>query len=113
MGIALVSAAVLTYNEERNIVACLDSLSWADELLVVDSFSSDRTVELARARGARVEQRRFVNWADQRTAAMQLAYHLWVFFVDADERATPELAAPGWPVCRPQRWLLRRTDPSP
>ncbi len=88
-----VSAIVLTLNEERHIAACLDTLLWADELIVLDSFSSDRTVEIARAKGARVEQRRFINWADQRTAAMSLASHPWVFFVDADERATAELAA--------------------
>ena len=88
-----VSAIVLTLNEERHIAACLDTLLWADELIVLDSFSSDRTVEIARAQGARVEQRPFINWADQRTAAMSLASHPWVFFVDADERATAELAA--------------------
>lgn len=88
-----VTAIVLTYNEERHIGACLDALAWADELIVLDSLSSDRTQEIARAAGARVEQRSFVNWAEQRAAAMALASHRWVFFVDADERATPELAA--------------------
>jgi (heptosyl)LPS beta-1,4-glucosyltransferase len=88
-----VSVIVLTYNEERNIASCLDTLDWADELIVLDSFSSDRTVEIAGSSGARVEQRTFVNWAEQRTAAMALAHEPWIFFVDADERATPELAA--------------------
>jgi (heptosyl)LPS beta-1,4-glucosyltransferase len=84
---------VLTFNEERNIAACLDTLTWADELIVLDSFSTDRTVEIARAKGARVERHTFTNWAAQRTAAMALTKLPWVFFVDADERATPELAA--------------------
>ncbi len=87
------SAIVLTLDEEHNIAECLASLAWADELLVLDSFSADRTVEIAREQGARVEQRRFVNWADQRQAAMTMAGNPWVFFVDADERATPALAA--------------------
>lgn len=87
------TAIVLTYNEERRIAACLASLAWADELIVLDSLSSDGTREIARAHGARVEQRAFVNWAEQRSAAMALASYRWVFFVDADERATPELAA--------------------
>jgi (heptosyl)LPS beta-1,4-glucosyltransferase len=86
------SAVVLTYNEEKHIAACLDSLAWAGERVVLDSFSSDQTVDIAREHGARVEQRRFVNWAEQRTGAMALVGCPWVFFVDADERATPELA---------------------
>lgn len=89
----MLSAVVLTRNEERNIEECLRSLTWADALLVVDSNSTDRTVELARGAGAGVEQRAFVNYADQRNAALELANSDWVFFVDADERATPELAS--------------------
>lgn len=87
-----VSAVVLTYNEEQHIAACLDTLAWADELLVLDSLSTDRTVEIARAKGARVEQAPFADWAEQRTRAMSLARRPWVFFVDADERATADLA---------------------
>jgi glycosyltransferase involved in cell wall biosynthesis len=87
------SIVVLTYNEEKNIAACLDTLTWGDELMVLDSFSSDATPAIARSHGARVEQHPFTNWAEQRSEAMQLAVHPWVFFVDADERATPDLAA--------------------
>jgi len=89
----MLSAVVLTRNEEHNIEECLRSLTWADHLLVVDSNSTDRTVELARGAGASVEHRAFVNYADQRNAALELAHSDWVFFVDADERATPELAS--------------------
>lgn len=87
-------AAILTKNEARNIVACINSVGWADQVLVSDSYSSDATAELARAAGAVVSQRAFEGWAIQRNSALDEAAALgahWVFFVDADERATPEL----------------------
>ncbi|HUV73976.1 MAG TPA: glycosyltransferase family 2 protein, partial [Anaerolineae bacterium] len=90
---AQVSAVVLTRNEERNIADCLDTLQWAEELLVLDSFSDDATIEIADVMGAKVRQRRFDNYALQRNAALRMASGEWVFFVDADERVTPELAA--------------------
>jgi glycosyltransferase involved in cell wall biosynthesis len=89
---AEITAIVLTKNEEANIVECLDSLRWADELLVLDSFSDDATVEIAKTMGAEVQQRSFDNYAFQRNAALRMARTEWVFFVDADERATEELA---------------------
>jgi len=87
----MISVVVLTKDEERNIVACLEGARWADELLVLDSGSSDRTVELARSLGARVEFRPFTDYADQRNAALEMARGDWVFFLDADERITPKL----------------------
>lgn len=87
-------AAILTKNEARHIAACIESVRWADAVLVSDSFSSDATIELARAAGAIVTQRAFEGWAIQRNAALEEAAALgadWIFFVDADERATPEL----------------------
>lgn len=87
------SVVVLTKNEEENIAACLESIRWADELIVLDSFSEDGTVEIAHHLGARVEQRRFTNYPSQRNAGIELARGDWILFVDADERATPELAA--------------------
>jgi len=87
-----IAAIVIAKNEEENIAACLDTLRWADELIVLDSFSDDATVEIARASGAEVRQRRFDNYALQRDAALGMTRKEWVFFVDADERATPELA---------------------
>jgi glycosyltransferase involved in cell wall biosynthesis len=87
-----VSVVVLTRNEEENIADCLDTVQWADELLVLDSGSDDATVEIAQSKGARVRERRFDNYALQRNAALGMANGEWVFFVDADERATPELA---------------------
>jgi len=88
----MLTAIVLTRNEEKHLPGCLASLSWADDVVVFDSFSTDRTVEIARAAGARVVQRRFDNYAGQRNAALQATEAEWAFFVDADERATPELA---------------------
>lgn len=88
-----VAAAVIAKNEERNIAACLASLAWADETVVLDSCSSDRTVELARAAGASVYQRPFDNFAFQRNAALDHVQSDWVLFVDADERVSPALAA--------------------
>ncbi|MGD8464005.1 MAG: glycosyltransferase family 2 protein [Anaerolineae bacterium] len=87
-----VVAVVLTHNEEDHIGACLDSLAWADGQVVFDDFSTDRTVEIAGAHGARVVPHRLENFAAQRDAALAAVDAEWVLFVDADERATPELA---------------------
>lgn len=89
---AKLAAVVLTKDEERHIGDCLDSLSWADERMVFDDFSTDGTVEIARAAGARVLQRALDDFAAQRNAALQAVETEWVLFVDADERVTPDLA---------------------
>lgn len=88
-----ISAVVLTRDERRHLADCLASLAWADEVLVVDSGSRDDTPEVARERGARVEVNPWVNYAVQRQRALELAVSEWVFFVDADERVPPSLAA--------------------
>jgi glycosyltransferase involved in cell wall biosynthesis len=88
-----VTAIILTRNEAENLPACIDTVRWADEILVVDAFSTDRTPELAAGLGARVVQHPFKNFAAQRNFAQQEARHDWVLFVDADERVSPELAA--------------------
>lgn len=90
---ARLAAIVLTANEERHIGSCLDSLAWAERRIVFDSFSADRTCDIARERGAEVIQHPFADYASQRNVAMQMVEADWIFFVDADERATPELAA--------------------
>lgn len=89
----MLAAIILTLNEEKHLPDCLKSLAWADEIVVFDSFSTDGTLEVARAAGATVLQRKFDNYAAQRNAALASTAAEWVFFVDADERATPELAA--------------------
>ncbi len=88
------AAVILTKNEAHHIADCVASLrDWVDRVVVWDSVSSDETVALARAAGAVVVQRPFDNYASQRQAALESIRAEWVFFVDADERATPALAA--------------------
>ena len=90
-GHPMVSAIVVCFNEERNIGACLDSLRWCDEIVVVDSFSTDRTVETCRQYTERVVQRPWAGYRDQKAFAHSLATKDWVFLVDSDERVSPEL----------------------
>ena len=87
-----ITALVLTLNEEDNIAECLKTLAWADRVLVLDSGSTDRTVEIAQSLGAEVFFHPFKNYADQRNYALSLVQTEWVLFVDADERVPPELA---------------------
>lgn len=86
------TAIVLTKDEEKQIVPCLETLHWGDEIVVFDSFSQDATVARATEAGARIRQRAFDNYAAQRNAALDEAHGEWVLFVDADERVTPALA---------------------
>ncbi len=86
------TAVILTLNEAEHIQACIESLQWADRVVVFDSFSQDDTVALASASGAEVLQNPFENYAQQRNAALDAIQTDWVFFVDADERGTPKLA---------------------
>jgi glycosyltransferase involved in cell wall biosynthesis len=91
----MVSVLILTFNEEVNLGRCLDSVAWSDDVVVVDSYSSDRTVEIAKAKGARVLQNRFVDFAAQRNFGVtqgNLA-HDWVLHLDADEIVPEELRA--------------------
>jgi glycosyltransferase involved in cell wall biosynthesis len=89
----VISVLILTLNEEINLPRCLDSVAWSDDILVLDSFSTDRTLEIARTRGVRVLQNRFVNFAEQRNFGLQHGgfKHPWTFHLDADEEITPEL----------------------
>lgn len=89
---AKVSVTVITLNEAANIDGCLDSASWADEVLVVDSGSTDDTVDRARARGARVVVKDWPGYAAQKNFAAEQAAHDWILSLDADERVTPQLA---------------------
>ena len=91
----MISVKILTLNEEVNVADCIASVrSLTDDVVVLDSFSTDQTVELARASGARVIQRKFDNWAAHQNWAMtEIPFkYPWVFYLDADERMTPELA---------------------
>ncbi|MBF6567760.1 MAG: glycosyltransferase family 2 protein [Candidatus Binataceae bacterium] len=86
-----ISLITVTLNEEQLIAQCLRSAAFCDELIVVDSFSSDRTVEIARAMNATVIQRAFTNYVDQKQFALDHASGEWVLLMDADEQATYEL----------------------
>jgi len=86
------SIVIMTYNEESNIERCLKSVArLGDEVLILDSYSTDRTVEIARKLGARVEQYPFDSYADQRRRLIQLAKHDWILILDADEYLSEEL----------------------
>ena len=90
----MISILILTRNEEQDLPACLDSVAFSDDIHVFDSESTDRTAEIARARGAHITTRPFDGYASQRNAAMQLPFtHPWVLVLDADERPTPALIA--------------------
>lgn len=86
-----ISATVVCGNEEANIAACLESVRWCDELVVVDSLSSDRTAEIARGYTERVIQRPWAGYVAQKQFALEQAAGDWVLSLDADERCTPEL----------------------
>lgn len=90
---APVSVLVPTLDEELNLPECLDSVTWADEVFVVDSHSSDRTVEVAQARGARVVLHRFESYSRQKNWALDTLpfNNEWVLILDADERVPDEL----------------------
>jgi len=89
----VISVLVLTKNEEQDLPGCLASVAWSDDVHVLDSKSTDRTVAIAREHGAQVTERAFDNWAaHQNWALANVPFrHPWVFYIDADERATPEL----------------------
>jgi len=86
-----ISVCILSFNEEANIAACIDSVAWCDEVVVVDSFSRDRTAEIARQRGARLIQAEWPGFVAQRKRAMEAASGEWVLCLDCDERVTPRL----------------------
>jgi glycosyltransferase involved in cell wall biosynthesis len=89
----VISVLVLTKNEEQDLPGCLESVAWSDDVHVLDSMSTDRTIEIAHERGAQVTQREFDNWAaHQNWALANVPFRYpWVFYIDADERVTPAL----------------------
>jgi glycosyltransferase involved in cell wall biosynthesis len=87
-----VSVTIITYNEEANIVRCLESLSWADEIVVLDSFSTDRTPELCRKHTSKVYQEPWQGYGRQKNLCADKASHRWILNVDADEVVTAESA---------------------
>lgn len=83
---------ILTLNEEEFAERCINSVRWADEVLVVDSNSTDRTREIAASLGARVYEQKWLGWSGQRNKGVELAKNDWVMFLECDEIVTPELA---------------------
>lgn len=90
---SLISVVIFTKNEQRDLPGCLQSVSWSDDVHVFDSFSSDQTVAIATRSGAKVQQRKFDNFAAQKNAALrELRFrHDWVLLLDADERIPASL----------------------
>jgi len=87
------TVVVLTKDEEKHIADCLGSLAWCSRILVLDSGSSDHTVEIAEELGAQIHYRAFDHFGAQRNAAIGLVQTEWLLFIDADERTPPALAA--------------------
>ncbi len=90
-GQATIASITITKNEEKNIRACLDSLRWVDEMVVVDAESTDRTVELAKMHTPHVHVRAWTGYGPQKNFAMEQATADWILIVDADERVSEEL----------------------
>ncbi len=104
-----ISVTVITLNEEKNIERCLESLQWADEIVVLDSFSSDRTVEICRQYTEKVFQEKWQGFGKQKNLCASMASQKWVLNIDADEVVSPECAraireelknGPGHPLYR-------------
>ena len=90
---AKLTVLILAKNEEKYLGACIRSVLFADEIIVIDDFSTDRTAEIAKSLGAKVVQHALAdNWGAQQTFAIQQASHEWIYFIDADERVTEPLA---------------------
>ena len=88
---ARLSCTIICYDEEANIRGALESVKWCDEIVVVDSFSRDRTVEICREYTDRIYQREWPGFVEQKAFALEQARHPWVLNLDADERVSPEL----------------------
>ncbi len=93
-----ISATIITFNEERNIARVIESLRCCDEILVLDSGSNDRTVEIARKLGARVEEASWHGYAAQKNIAAELASNDWILALDADESVSEALEAEIWHI---------------
>ena len=87
-----ISVYIIAYNEADKVAATIESAKWADEIVVVDSHSTDGTAEIAEKLGARVVQVEFNGFGDLRNQALTACTHEWIFSLDSDERCTPEVA---------------------
>ncbi|MBI5084621.1 MAG: glycosyltransferase family 2 protein [Acidobacteria bacterium] len=98
-----ISATIITFNEERNLPRAIESLRCCDEIIIVDSGSTDRTVELAQKYGARVLEANWRGYAGQKNYASDQASHDWVLSIDADEALSEDLEA--------EIWQMKKTGP--
>ncbi|TFF38809.1 glycosyltransferase family 2 protein [Mucilaginibacter psychrotolerans] len=89
----MISVLILTKNEEQDLPGCLESVAWCDDIHVYDSLSDDKTVEIAKAAGAKITSRKFDNWsAHQNWGLANIVFkYKWVLYIDADERVSKEL----------------------
>lgn len=85
------SVTIITKNEEKNIKRCLDSVSWADEIVVVDSGSTDRTLEICRQQNCRIIETKWLGFGPTKKLAVDSASFQWIFSIDADEEMTSQL----------------------
>ncbi|RMG70831.1 MAG: glycosyltransferase family 2 protein, partial [Nitrospirae bacterium] len=88
-----ISAIIITFNESRRIARCLKSLNWCDEIVLVDSKSTDNTVEIAQKYTDRIFIEDWKGYGPQKQSALEKARGEWVLSIDADEVVTPELAS--------------------
>src|SRR3974390_2839612 len=87
------SVAMIAMNEEANLARTLETVKWADEIIVVDSGSKDRTIEIAQSFGAKTSYHKFGGHGEQKNVALDLCTSDWILLLDADEVLTPELQA--------------------
>jgi glycosyltransferase involved in cell wall biosynthesis len=106
-----ISAFVVCFNEEREIGACLETLQFCDEIIVIDSFSTDRTVEICKELGANVIQRPWPGYRAQKAFGLAETKHEWVLNLDADERVSDELRQSIEAVLR-REWQVRQSGSS-
>ena len=87
-----ITGLIITLNEEKNIKDVIENISFVDEIIILDSFSSDSTLDIAKSfPNVKIYQNKFKNFTDQRNLALDYASHNWILFLDADERLTDEL----------------------
>jgi glycosyltransferase involved in cell wall biosynthesis len=108
-----ISVYIIAYNEAEKVAATIESAQWADEVVLVDSYSTDGTQEIATRLGARVVQVEFKGFGDLRNQAIAACTHEWIFSLDADERCTPEVekeirATIDSPEAADAYWMPRR-----
>jgi len=122
-GMKKLSVCITTLNNERTLGACLESAKWADEIIVLDSFSADKTLDIARAYGCRLSQHRFMGYGKQKQMAIDSAENQWTLLLDADEALSPALqeqikelmragpSADGYEFPRLEQMFWRMNDP--